>query len=104
MYRGTLRIREVPGAAVGWVAEDAVAAGVVDRDDVAGTAVVADGAATVVAVEACTLLALDIVDFHGLLGRHPELARIIREEADQRLADTTPLRRAEAALAIDESA
>jgi voltage-gated potassium channel len=60
--------------------------------------------ATVVAVDACTLLALDIVDFHGLLGRHPELARIIREEADQRLADTPPSRRAEAALAVDESA
>ena len=60
--------------------------------------------ATVVALEACTLLALDIVDFHGLLGRHPELARVIREEAEQRLTPGPAQRRAEPALAIDESA
>src|SRR5205085_8032838 len=60
--------------------------------------------ATVVALEACTLLALDIVDFHGLLGRHPELARVIREEAEQRLTPGPAPQRAEPALAIDESA
>jgi len=41
--------------------------------------------ATVVAVQSCTLLALDIVDFHELMARHPELARVIREEASKRL-------------------
>src|SRR5205807_1012547 len=33
--------------------------------------------ATIVAVRPCTLLILDIVDFRELLGRQPELARII---------------------------
>ena len=41
--------------------------------------------ATVAAVQNCTLLALDIVDFHELLARQPELARAIREEARKRL-------------------
>jgi len=41
--------------------------------------------ATVVAVKQCTLLSLDIVDFRQLLGRQPDLARIIREEAERRL-------------------
>lgn len=41
--------------------------------------------ATVVATRICTLLVLDIVDFHELLGRQPELARVIREEARKRL-------------------
>ncbi len=41
--------------------------------------------ATVVAAQPCTLLALDIVDFHELLARQPELARVIREEARRRL-------------------
>jgi len=40
--------------------------------------------ATVVAARSCTLLALDIVDFHELLARQPELARVIREEARKR--------------------
>jgi voltage-gated potassium channel len=40
--------------------------------------------ATVVAVRQCTLLRLDIVDFRQLLGRQPELARIIRAEAELR--------------------
>jgi len=44
--------------------------------------------ATIVATESCTLLALDIVDFRGLLGCQPDLARIIHEEADRRLAAT----------------
>ena len=41
--------------------------------------------ATIVAVRPCTLLRLDIVDFRQLLGRQPELARIIRAAAEQRL-------------------
>ena len=41
--------------------------------------------ATVAATQASTLLALDIVDFHELLARQPELARVIREEAHRRL-------------------
>src|SRR5436305_8116683 len=42
--------------------------------------------ATVVATRPCVTLALDIVDFHELLARQPELARVIREEARKRLA------------------
>jgi len=41
--------------------------------------------ASVLAARACTLLALDIVDFRELLGRQPELARVIHEEANRRL-------------------
>jgi voltage-gated potassium channel len=41
--------------------------------------------ATVVAVQRCTLLILDIVDFRQLIGRQPDLARIIHEEAQRRL-------------------
>src|SRR5271165_3136187 len=41
--------------------------------------------ATIVATKPCTLLRLDIVDFRQLLGRQPELARIIRAAADARL-------------------
>ena len=59
--------------------------------------------ATVVAAQACTLLSLDIADFHQLLGRHPELARIIHAEAQQRPGDVAPSL-SEPALAIDESA
>ena len=40
--------------------------------------------ATIVAVEPCTLLTLDIVDFRQLLGRQPELARVVNEEAERR--------------------
>jgi len=40
--------------------------------------------ATIIAVRPCTLLILDIVDFRELLGRQPELARIIHEEAERR--------------------
>jgi voltage-gated potassium channel len=46
--------------------------------------------ATVSAAKACTLLVLDIVDFHELLARQPELARIIRDEAHKRLGDDGP--------------
>jgi voltage-gated potassium channel len=42
--------------------------------------------ASVYAARACTLLSLDIVDFRELLGRQPELARVINEEAERRLA------------------
>jgi voltage-gated potassium channel len=45
--------------------------------------------ATVVATRQCTLLRLDIVDFRQLLGRQPELARIIRVAADARLDAAT---------------
>jgi voltage-gated potassium channel len=41
--------------------------------------------ATIVATRSCTLLSLDIVDFRQLLGRQPDLARIIHEEAKRRL-------------------
>jgi voltage-gated potassium channel len=41
--------------------------------------------ATIVATRRSTLLALDIVDFRGLLGRQPDLARIIGEAAGRRL-------------------
>lgn len=41
--------------------------------------------ATIVAARGCTLLSLDIVDFRQLLGRQPDLARIIHEEAQRRL-------------------
>ncbi len=60
--------------------------------------------ATVVAAQPCLLLSLDIVDFHELLGRHPELARIIHEEAQQRPGDVAAAPLSEPALAIDESA
>jgi voltage-gated potassium channel len=41
--------------------------------------------ATVIAARRCTLLSLDIVDFRELIGRQPDLARIIHEEAERRL-------------------
>ena len=40
--------------------------------------------ATIVAARPCTLLILDIVDFRELLGRQPDLAQIIHEEAERR--------------------
>lgn len=60
--------------------------------------------ATVVATQPSTLLSLDIVDFHELLARQPELARIIHEEAQHRHGETVPRPLTEPALAIDESA
>ena len=57
--------------------------------------------ATVVAVHDCKLLVLDIVDFHELLARQPELARVIREEGHKRLGDI-PRHRAHAAIAVDD--
>jgi voltage-gated potassium channel len=47
--------------------------------------------ATVSTTRSCTLLTLDIVDFFELLGRQPELARIIHEEADRRLGPGAPV-------------
>jgi voltage-gated potassium channel len=47
--------------------------------------------ATVVAARPCTVLTLDIVDFFELLGRQPELARVIHEEANQRLGPGAPV-------------
>jgi voltage-gated potassium channel len=59
--------------------------------------------ATVAAAQPSMLLALDIVDFHELLGRQPELARIIREEARKRLGADLPRHRAQPAAAADGS-
>jgi CRP-like cAMP-binding protein len=47
--------------------------------------------ATIVATGPCTLLTLDIVDFFELLGRQPELARVIHDEASQRLGPGAPV-------------
>jgi voltage-gated potassium channel len=41
--------------------------------------------ATVVAAEPCTLLRLDIVEFRELMGRRPDLARVILEAAGRRI-------------------
>lgn len=59
--------------------------------------------ATIVAARDCTMLALDIVDFHELLARQPELARVIREEARKRLGADIPRHRAQPAVALDGS-
>jgi voltage-gated potassium channel len=58
--------------------------------------------ATVIATRDCKLLVLDIVDFHELLARQPELARVIREEAHKRLGAEIPRHRAQHAVAVDE--
>jgi voltage-gated potassium channel len=57
--------------------------------------------ATIISSSQCTLLTLDIVDFRELLGRQPELARVIHAEANARLEASAA---AELALAMDESA
>ena len=57
--------------------------------------------ATVATARACTLLVLDIVDFHELLARQPELARVIREEAGKRLGTDIGRPLAEPAAALD---
>jgi voltage-gated potassium channel len=57
--------------------------------------------ATVTAARACTLLALDIVDFHELLARQPELARVIHEEAGKRLGTDIGRKLPEPAVALD---
>jgi voltage-gated potassium channel len=56
--------------------------------------------ATVVAVRDCKLLVLDIVDFHELLARQPELARVIRDEGHKRLGGM-PRHRAQQPVAVD---
>jgi voltage-gated potassium channel len=53
--------------------------------------------ASIVAVTPCTLLSLDIVHFRELLGRQPELARAIREEARRRESADAQARRREPA-------
>jgi voltage-gated potassium channel len=55
--------------------------------------------ATVVATRRCTLLALDIVDFRGLLARQPDLARMIGEEAGRRPGVSRPTSRDAAIIA-----
>lgn len=47
--------------------------------------------ATIVAVTQCVLLTLDIADFFDLISRRPELARVIHDEAVQRLPPGTPM-------------
>ncbi|MFI4947744.1 MAG: cyclic nucleotide-gated ion channel [Alphaproteobacteria bacterium] len=59
--------------------------------------------ATVVATRDCKLLALDIVDFHELLARQPELARVIREEARKRIGAEIPRHRAHPPVAAEGS-
>ena len=46
--------------------------------------------ATVIAVEPCTLLRLDIVEFRQLMGRRPDLARIILDAAERRQDTAAP--------------
>ena len=50
--------------------------------------------ATIVAAEPCTLLRLDIADFHALMAHQPELARVIRQEAERRRGDAAEERTA----------
>ena len=59
--------------------------------------------ASVTAAEACTLLQLDIVEFRELMGRQPDLARVIYEAAHQRLGsvDAGQMREREAAFDYD---
>ena len=61
--------------------------------------------ATVVAAEPCTLLRLDIVEFRELMGRQPELARVIYDAAHQRLeaVGAERMREREAALDVGTS-
>ena len=47
--------------------------------------------ATVSTTRPCVLLTLDIVDFFELLGRQPELARVIHDEASLRLGPGAPV-------------
>ena len=57
--------------------------------------------ATVVASQACTLLRLDIVEFRELMGRQPDLARVIYDAAHQRLSAVGPGRIREQGAAWD---
>ncbi len=56
--------------------------------------------ATIVALEPCTLLILDIVDFRQLLGRQPDLARVVSEEAERRLLTNPAAQQQQRAAAI----
>jgi len=47
--------------------------------------------ATVVTTRPCVLLTLDIVDFFELIGRQPELAQVIHDEAARRLPPGAPM-------------
>ena len=60
--------------------------------------------ATIIATRACTLLTLDIVDFFELLGRQPELARVIHEEASLRLGPGAPVHAALKAMIARDNA
>jgi voltage-gated potassium channel len=60
--------------------------------------------ATIMTTRPCTLLVLDIVDFFELLGRQPELARVIHEEARQRLAPGIPVHAALRAMIARDNA
>ena len=57
--------------------------------------------ATVVAARASTLLALDIVDFHELMARQPEMARVIRAEAQKRLGPDTAVHSVHPAISAE---
>jgi len=61
--------------------------------------------ATVVAAEPCTLLRLDIVEFRELMGRQPDLARVIYDAAHQRIGavGAERMREREAALGFGAS-
>ena len=60
--------------------------------------------ATITATRSCTLLTLDIVDFFELLARQPELARVIHEEASQRLGPGAPVHAALKAMIARDNA
>src|SRR5712691_5397375 len=57
--------------------------------------------ATVVAAEPCTLLRLDIVEFRELMGKQPDLARVIYDAAHQRLGAVGAERVHEREAALD---
>jgi voltage-gated potassium channel len=59
--------------------------------------------ATVMTSRPCVLLVLDIVDFFELLGRQPELARVIHDEASRRLAPGTPVHAALRAMIVRDT-
>ena len=60
--------------------------------------------ASVFAARECTLLLLDIVDFRELMGRQPELSRVIHEEASRRLDHNAEAAAARPALFEPEDA
>src|SRR5947207_2717737 len=58
--------------------------------------------AAFVATPHCSILAFAIGDFHDLLARQPELARVIREAARERLGAEIPRSRVQMPVAVDE--